>query len=392
MRAKLVLVGESYGRHEQKHNHPLVWYSGVELARMLHKAELAPKPSFCYPAGTTSLSLMNDFELKMIEYWKMLRSNFGIAVTNIFNEHPMGDQTDLFFSSVGEIDLPAIRIKNRVLRLRPEYRHHIDRFAAEIEELQPNLIVCLGNFACWGVLGKTTISSIRGTVSISERFKIKTLPTFHPAALRDEKLRPTIVADLTKAKRESEFPEIRRIERWVVAEDPRTKERVTRSEIEAWIAQPAETYATDIETAYILFTKAELQSMPWAMKKIISELISMVAFARDSHNAVVIPFMTRDDPEMNYWSFNDEVTLWKIVIEVLKNPKIRKVFQNGMFDVSHFLRNLIRVFSAAEDPMILHHALYAELPKSLGYLSSIHSDEIAHKLMRSGGESLKREE
>lgn len=388
---KLVFVGESFGRHEAARGHPLVWWSGWELAQMLVAAELAPKPEFKYPGSGAPISMIRRFETQMIAYWSELRRNSGIAVTNVFNAHPDGDKTELFFASVGEPDLPSIRIKSRVLRLLPQHRHHVERLYDELFLLKPNLIVALGNFACWAILGKTSISAIRGTVSVSDRLGIKTLPTFHPAALRDEKLRPTIVADLKKARREAEFPEVRRIRRWITAERPESKQKVTLAEIRAWLAEPATSYATDIETGYALFTRAELKAMPSAMKRILAELIAMVSFARDAHHSVVIPFMTRDDPELNYWSLEEEIEVWKILLDVL-NSDIPKCWQNGIFDLSHFLRNRIRVRNSIDDTMILHHALYAELPKALGYLGSIHSDEIAWKLMRSTGDSLKREE
>lgn len=327
----------------------------------------------------------------MIDYWQSLRTTHSIAVTNVFNEHPEGDKTELFFSSLGEPDLPPIRTGQRVLRLRPEYRHHVDKLYTELSTLQPNCVVPLGNFACWALLGQSGITAIRGTTQLSERLNLKCIPTFHPAALRDASLRPTIVADLHKAKRESEFPEIRRIQRWIVCEDPRTQTRVTLEEIEAWFRVPAEHYSIDIETGPVLFSKAEYQSLPPRMKMILTELISMVSFARDPHNSVVIPFMTRDDPELNYWNEEDETRAWKILSRALDSP-VPKIFQNGIFDISHFIRNKLRVRNATDDTMILNHALYIEMPKSLGYMSSIHSDEISYKQMRTFGESIKREE
>jgi hypothetical protein len=44
------------------------------------------------------------------------------------------------------------------------------------------------------------------------------------------------------------------------------------------------------------------------------------------------------------------------------------------------------------DTMLLHHAMYPELPKSLGFLGSIYTNESAWKLMRQDSEELKRDE
>jgi hypothetical protein len=377
---KVMLVGESFGKHEQQFSHPLVWWSGRELARMLAEAHLAPPVRAKYPG-----------ELEMIAHWKYLRSNHGIAVTNVFNLHPDGDKTELFFSRDGDKSLPGMRIKSSILYVRPDYRSHVDKLYAEISELRPNLIIALGNFACWALLGASGISSIRGTVQLSERLKIKVLPTYHPAALRDWSLRPTIVADLTKAAREAEFPEIRRIKRYITCESNLTKDRVTLDEIETWFQTRADSYAIDIETGYSLFTKAELKNLPFKMKKILAELITMVSFASDSSRAVVIPFMTREDEELNYWKTEaDEIRAWKIVARELNSP-IPKTFQNGLFDIGHFVRNKFLVRNAIDDTMILNHALFPESLKSLGYLGSLHSNETNWKSMRASGEDIKRE-
>jgi hypothetical protein len=378
---KVVLVGESWGQHEELRQHPLVWWSGRELARMIGEAKLGPELRVKYPT-----------ESDMIEHWRWLREDHNIAVTNVFNEHPQGDNTELFFDNIGEADLPPLRIKSRVLRLRPKYRYHVDRLWKELEEYRPNLVIALGNFACWALLGQAQISAIRGTPKITQRLGIKCLPTYHPAALRDWSLRPTIIADLIKAARESAYPEIHRIQRWITCEDPITKERVTLDEIEAWFNVPASSYSVDIETGYVLFTRAELKNMSSKMKRILAELISMVSFARNMNEAVVIPFMTRDDPELNYWKTpEEEIRAWRIVIHALASSETEKIFQNGIFDISHFLRNKIRVLNATDDTMILSHALFPERPKSLSYLASIFSDEIAWKTMRARGEDLKRE-
>ena len=377
---KIVLVGESWGKHEQKFQHPLVWYSGRELAKMLAEAQLAPPLRVPYPSETD-----------MIHHWRWLRAEYSIAVTNVFQEHPDGDKTELYFDKDGDTELPSIRIKNRVLRLRPEYRHHVDRLWTELESWQPNVVVALGNYACWGLLGTTGIRAIRGTPKITLKLELKCIPTFHPAALRDESLRPDIVADLTKAKRESEYPEIRRIQRWITAEHPETREKITIDEIEAWFACEASDYTIDIETGYALFTRAELKAMTPQMRRILSELISMVSFARSPFEAVIIPFMTRDDENLNYWSRADEIKALRILATQLKSD-IPKTFQNGIFDISHFLRMGLIVNNATDDTMIARHADLPESQKGLGYLGSIFTDEISWKQMRAGGEQLKREE
>jgi hypothetical protein len=128
------------------------------------------------------------------------------------------------------------------------------------------------------------------------------------------------------------------------------------------------------------------------MRAILNDLISMVGFSDEtSRSSVVIPFMTRSDPELNYWNEAEELRAWKILIKALDSD-VPKTFQNGIFDISHFIRIPIRVRNAVDDTMILQHALYIEMPKALGYLGSLYSDELAWKQWRLSGESIKRDE
>ena len=39
---KIVIIGEAFGAREELFNHPFVGYSGIELAKMLGEAGLAP--------------------------------------------------------------------------------------------------------------------------------------------------------------------------------------------------------------------------------------------------------------------------------------------------------------------------------------------------------------
>ena len=79
---------------------------------------------------------------------------------------------------------------------------------------------------------------------------------------------------------------------------------------------------------------------------------------------------------------------------MLLESVIPKVFQNGLFDMQYLARMGLQVRNALHDTMLLHHVLYPELQKGLGFLGSIYSNEPAWKLMRThkGEEELKRDE
>jgi uracil-DNA glycosylase len=351
---KIMLVGEAWGAREDLFQHALVGSSGAELARMLSQVKLTPELWTQYPS-----------ELDMIKYWRDVKQDQEIDITNVFNCRPQENQVDLFFTNAKEglASLPPLRPGKY---LRPEMLMHLERLWQTLSEAQPNLIVAMGNTACWAVLGESKISVLRGTVKISPRLNLKVLPTYHPAAvLRQWNLRPIVLTDLEKAKRESEFKVIKRIERWVTVEP-------TLPEIVEWFQRPAEYYAVDIENHH--------------------GPIEMVGFARNAYDALVIPFLDETKPGWNYWpTVEDEVQAWKLLDAGLKAP-VPKLFQNGIYDLTHLLRAGLRPIMCQDDSMLLHHSLYPEMLKGLGFLGSIYANEQAWKQMRGKGNNLKRDE
>lgn len=354
MAAKIVIVGEAWGTKEALFEHPFVGPSGRELAKMLGEAGLAPPPNVEYPS-----------EIELMAHWARLKAEYGIELANVFNLRPEDNKVDLCFAGVkeGDTTLPPY---GRGKYLRPELRPHVERLWGQIEAATPNLVIAFGNTACWATLGETKITALRGTIKRSPRLGVKVLPTYHPAAiLRQWNLRLIVVADLEKASREAQSSEIRRIERYLTIEP-------TIKEIEEWVERPAASYAVDIENNPCCIT--------------------MIGFARAADDAITIPFYDETRPGGSYWpTAAEEVRAWQLVAALLASP-VPKIFQNGVYDLSHILRLGLRPVNCADDTMLLHHALYPEMLKGLGFLGSIYSDEQAWKTMRGKGNTLKRDE
>jgi hypothetical protein len=351
---KIFLVAEAFGAREELFNHAFVGSSGAELGRMLCNAGLAPELPHKYPS-----------ELEMIKFWKLLREEHDIGVGNVFTARPPDNKIELFFTNAKEgcKELPPLKAGKY---LQPHLLFHLEALWQELREAQPNLIIALGNVACWAVLGETKISELRGTLKTSPRLGFKVLPTYHPAAvLRQWPLRPIVVADLEKAKNEALSPNIDRIERYVTVEP-------TLDEIREWLTRPAEFYAVDIENPY--------------------GQISMIGFARSQDDALVIPFIDERKPNWNYWStVEEEMCAWRLADKAL-STMVPKLFQNGIYDLTHLLRIGFRPKMCKDDTMLLHHSLYPEMLKGLGFLGSVYSREIAWKTMRTKGNNLKRDE
>lgn len=355
-RLRGIFVGEAWGVHEARAGHALVGPSGIELAAMIEESGLGPGVGVKWP----------NYE-NMIAYWARLRADFGIGVTNVFNEHPMGNEINQFFGKEGDRAQVPLKAGKYI---RPEAMHHVERLWKELAVDRPNLIIAIGNSAAWATLGKTGIGALRGAVQSSKRLSgIKVLPTYHPAAiLRQWSLRTIGLADLIKARRELEFPEVRRPKRWLTVISPDSKGLVEGSQ---WLNRPApDGYSIDIETNF--------------------GQISMLSFARSPADALVIQF--HNDDGSSFWpNVFLETEAWKLTQRGLSKP-VPKTFQNGLYDISYFMRMGFQVKMCRDDTMLRHHAALPELPKSLGFMGSLYSDECAWKSMRTAEDTLKRDE
>lgn len=349
----ILLLAEAYGQNEARINRPLVGASGIELIRMLAEAGVI-----------TLTSADNEYIQK---FWKTGDPNLldcawnlhpEVHRTNVFNQHPPGNELAWFCGPKTEA-LPGYGPLAKSKYVRKEFAYEIDRLADELVRINPNLVVCLGNCALWALLNKTGVKTLRGTTHLSTHTAtgFKLLPTYHPAAvLRQWEIRPIVVMDLTKAAREGAFPEIRRPRREIWIEP--TIEDV--EEFRDLHISQCSVLSVDIETA--------------------GSQITCIGFAPSAGVALVVPFMDTRRGKRNYWhNREDEERAWRIVRDILQSP-IKKVFQNGLYDIAFLYRSMgIKVLGAAEDTMLLHHALQPESDKALDFLGSIYTDEGAWK-------------
>lgn len=322
-----------------------------------NESDEAAKLSF---QGTTGWCLT-----KMLEEAGIARSE--CYLTSVFNIVPRGKVNDVevFCAPAGEVknDLPALRAGKY---LKDEYLPELDRLYAELREVKPNVIVAAGNTAAWALLGNSGIRKIRGTIAASIIPGLgKVIPAYHPnAILREWNLRHVTVLDLMKAKRESAFPEIRRPFRKVFIEP-------TLRELEWFFTEyleHAERIVFDIETDPS------------------NGQITCIGFAPSPKVAIVIPFCRgKTIASGSYWqTLEDELAALGIVRRILALP-CPKAGQNGIYDLTWIWSKLgIATANYADDTMILHHALYPESEKGLGFLGSVYTNEASWKLMNRG--------
>lgn len=404
---KILFIGESWGKNEAAHSHAFVGATGVQLARLCHQAGILPPPdTWCHTCKAV-VPYQAERECRicgsriypkpedMIFHWQRA-TRFGVYLANVFNHQPPDNDIEWFFDRDGRRDIAPLKPGKYI---RPEWMGDLIRLWDLIRSNPPNLLVPLGAAATWAVTGQPTkITEVRGGLlrSKPELGALKTIPSYHPSyILRQWPDRVTSLYDLKKIKVEAEFPALRRTMRWVTIAP-------TLAEIGAWLRLPAPYYAIDVETAYAFFTKAEISAMRRVDKGTgrnrvarLSSLLSMVGFARSPYDALVVELIQRppgtDEIHPFFEAKADEVEAWRLVRFGLQRP-IRKIFQNGNYDIQRFLELGLVPNQCEDDTMLRQHASFPEMEKSLGYLASIKLHEIPWKMMYSDRDHMKRDE
>ncbi len=139
-------------------------------------------------------------------------------------------------------------------------------------------------------------------------------------------------------------------------------------------------------------------------RRLLSEQVAMVSFARSPKDILVVQFAKHPlapgaegngsgNASLNFWpNVKDEVEAWRLVIERGLQSSVPKIFQNGLYDIGRFMSLGIVPRACYEDTMLRHHAKYPELLKGLGFLGSIYVDDVAWKTIYTNRESLKRDD
>lgn len=353
--ARIVIVGEAWGREEAEARAPFVGPSGKLLYGMLSQVGIDKRD--CY-------------------------------FTNVFNFQPTGKYAANDLKNIsgakaeGIVGFPAVSSGKYI---RAEFASELERLYREIRNEQPTLIIALGATAAWALLGTTGIRKIRGApsllsgralVGVGLPTPIKVFPTYHPAAvLREWTIRPIVIADLFKAERESRFPELIRPKREIWIEPT----LLDLAEFERRFIIPSDSLSIDIET--------------------VADQITCVGFAPSVDSAIVVPFLNATRADGNYWDMvADEVAAWNFVRRWCAmtlpghSQYKRGVGQNFLYDMHRLWRSMGITAHGEDDTMLAHHALQPEMEKGLGFLATIYTEELPWKFMRAKHETLKKED
>lgn len=287
--------------------------------------------------------------------------------TNALNLRPPGNRLEnLCTNKAGGV--PGYRAVFGSKYLSAEYEPELERLHEELNRIQPNVILALGNVALWALAKKSGIKKYRGSPMLTHDGRFKLIPSWPPTSILSAwNLRVVALSDFAKARSEAAFPELRRTPR------------------EIWL----EPTLHDIETFYSLHIKdAAFLSCDIETKQ---RTITEVGYATPSGRcAIVIPFYSRLVSDGNYWNtFSEERQAWKWVRRI--NAEKPLIGQNFAYDMSYFWRTVgMPTPQFAGDTMLMHHALHPELEKGLGFLGSVYTNEPSWKMLRTTQDTLKK--
>lgn len=298
-------------------------------------------------------------------------------ITNSFDTRPVDNNVKLFFFNKTEYkkwrgeNEGELEVHGGHGYVRPQFVYNRARLRAELQKYNPRVVVALGGTAMWALTGEHKITEYRGTVTKTAD-GIPVIPTYHPAAvLRQWELKPTVTMDLIKARSIAEG----------MAVDPPPREiwiNPTLSEVYEFVDKhvaPSSLIGVDIETHWV------------------ERLIRCVGISSDAQHCLVIPFIHpfNKSNDYSYWKIEEEVKVRQLLAQILGDTTKAKLFHNAAYDVQWLANEGLFTRGPIEDTMVLHHALQPELPKKLGFLGSLYTNEIAWKHMANFREGNKKD-
>lgn len=178
--AKVMIVGECPGEQDIIKNQPFSGYSGTELNQQLKEAGLSRNQCF---------------------------------ITNVVRVRAPGNDVSAFVAEKRkEITANHINLRNKFVL--PAVRDGLEILKREIELVQPNVIIALGNLPLWALTGEWGITSWRGSemqcdLDLNLPYKPKVVPVYNPAVvLRQWSWRQIAVMDLKRAAREAQYRDV----------------------------------------------------------------------------------------------------------------------------------------------------------------------------------------
>lgn len=322
--ARIMIVGECPGEQEVLKGMPFVGSAGQELSRMLQEAGIVRSQCF---------------------------------ITNVIRTRPPGNDPTIHLAmKKSEITDRHVLFHDKFIL--PPLRDGIELLKREVELVQPNVIIALGNIAMWALTGKWGVTSWRGSTlpCVLEFAKSPAIiPTYHPSLImRQWSWRQVMVHDLRRAAKQSLSKTITPMDYNFVIRPDYSAVLNVLGQLHQQLASGPRRLAVDIETR--------------------AGHIACIGIAWSKKNALCIPLMCTERPE-GYWPLEQESAIVFALYQILTHPNCEVLGQNFSYDAQYFHRWLMFLPNLKRDTMLAQHSLFGNMQKGLGYLSSMYCEQ-----------------
>lgn len=335
LNASILIVGEGWGPAEEMAKAPFVGSSGQFFREMLKEAGI--NPDLCF-------------------------------LTNMTPRKPDNNDTRLFFHRIDE-KMPTLK----GLHPKKELRDDLEKLYAQIERVQPRVVVAVGAYAFWALTrGRTGVATEKGYKVPSgvgtwrgsfltydeggdkaERDRIPLVPIYHPAGIiKNYAWRQVTVQDLrgrvAPLGRGGQVPSDHR-------------DIITAPTLEQTLNVLS--YLSQLGTGHTICCDVETRSPH----------IDCIGLSWSKTRAICIPFISVFSGN-TYWEREDEFTVRKALVSLFKRGDLFWSNQNISYDLQYLDLWLYQPPRPQFDTMVAHHLLYPGTPKSLDYLASLYCD------------------
>ena len=269
-------------------------------------------------------------------------------LTKVIKEQPANNAINLF-----------INLAKKDVISTQDYKAYEAFLYEELSKIECNVIVAVGPVALYALTRKRGITKWRGSI-LSTPGGRKVIPILSPAsAFKNYLYTYYILADLKRVKTESESSEI-------VLPKRKLKIRPSFQETMTYlnrILERKQPTAFDIETPYL--------------DKVPNGQMNCCAFSLDHDDAISIPFTYEKG---HYWTEIDEAQIMLKIAQILEDPDVPIIMQNGICFDAHFMLNRYGIKTKnILDTYVAHAVLYPDFPKGLGFMTSMFTREPYYK-------------
>ena len=324
--ARYMLVGEAPGGDEELKGLPFVGQAGKMLDYLLGAAGISRNECF---------------------------------ITNVAHFRPPANKIELWLTDKkAKAERQGLNLQTNGLYHNEYVRDGVQELLADIETVQPEVIVAFGNTPLWALTGQTGITKWAGS-ELWYGDRIRLIPTLHPASLgigRNPAGKPLVVHDLkNRVAAKMENPEDGREPHWRFDIGTRLDNiiRVLRT-LKKNLDSFRHPLSVDVETKH---GRLDCAGIAWSRR-----------------DAICVPFI--DTSNHRVFTEDEEREVVSYLKPVLTHPNAIIIGQNFNYDAQFFINDPSFGFRVicAHDTKVAQHTMFPGTDKDLVTLSRTYCD------------------